>query len=157
MRQTQTLMVIGALLWPMLASAQDSGWRHYMVPESGARVDFPTGIFSQDAGATESGYGRRFKTTDGRANLTVQSIPNDRSQSPASFLAAMQPPANVIYRRVTPRFFALSSERGGNIWYNRCNRAGRFMNCVLLNYPAGEKRQWDGVVTRISRTLSSGR
>jgi hypothetical protein len=29
------------------------------------------------------------------------------------------------------------------------------MNCVLINYPAAEKRQWDGVVTRISNTLAS--
>ncbi len=28
------------------------------------------------------------------------------------------------------------------------------MNCVLLNYPAAEKRQWDDVVTRISHTLA---
>jgi len=25
----------------------------------------------------------------------------------------------------------------------------------LINYPAAEKRQWDGVVTRISNTLAS--
>jgi hypothetical protein len=29
------------------------------------------------------------------------------------------------------------------------------MNCVLINYPAAEKRQWDGVVTRISHTLAN--
>jgi hypothetical protein len=27
------------------------------------------------------------------------------------------------------------------------------MNCVLINYPATEKRNWDSVVTRISHTL----
>jgi hypothetical protein len=27
------------------------------------------------------------------------------------------------------------------------------MNCGLINYPAVEKRNWDSVVTRISRTL----
>jgi hypothetical protein len=27
------------------------------------------------------------------------------------------------------------------------------MNCVLINYPAAEKRNWDSVVTRISHTL----
>ncbi len=32
---------------------------------------------------------------------------------------------------------------------------GPFINCVLINYPAAEKRQWDGVVTRISNTLAS--
>ena len=159
MRKTRIFLTIGALLCPALASAQDSGWVRYAVPDSGARVDMPAGIFSVDAGAPESGFGRRFTTPDGRAKLAVQSIPNDGNASPAAFLAAMKPPANVVYRRVTPRFFVLSSIRDGNIWYNRCNASkqsgGRFMNCVLINYPAGEKRQWDGVVTRISRTLAS--
>jgi hypothetical protein len=28
-------------------------------------------------------------------------------------------------------------------------------NCVLINYPADEERQWDDIVTRISHTLAS--
>lgn len=31
------------------------------------------------------------------------------------------------------------------------------INCVLINYPAAEKRDWDGIVTRISNTLAKGR
>ena len=38
---------------------------------------------------------------------------------------------------------------------SHCNFAGRTANCVLINYPAAEKRQWDGIVTRISNTLAS--
>jgi hypothetical protein len=56
---------------------------------------------------------------------------------------------------VTPGFFVVSSFRKGKIYYDRCNFAGRFINCVLINYPASEKRQWDNVVTRISNTLAS--
>jgi hypothetical protein len=67
----------------------------------------------------------------------------------------MNPPSNIVYKRVTPGFFVVSSFSNGKIWYNRCNFAGRFMNCVLINYPAAEKRQWDSVVTRISQTLAS--
>ena len=67
----------------------------------------------------------------------------------------MNPPSNIVYKRVTPRFFVVSSFRNGKIWYNRCNFAGRFMHCVLINYPAAEKHQWDSVVTRISDTLAS--
>jgi hypothetical protein len=29
----------------------------------------------------------------------------------------------------------------------------RFVHCLLINYPAAEKRQWDEIVTRISNTL----
>jgi hypothetical protein len=136
------------------ASAQNGAWQRYVVPVTGAGVDVPTAIFSEDAGAVETGYGQRFVTADGRANLTVQSVPNEAGASPAAFLAAKNPPAGIVYKRVTPRFFVVSSFRDDKIWYNRCNRAGRYMNCVLINYPAAEKRQWDAVVTRISRTLS---
>ena len=54
---------------------------------------------------------------------------------------------------VTPYFFVVSSIRNDRIWYNRCNRGDRVMNCVMINYPAKEKRGWDGVVTRISHTM----
>jgi len=84
----------------------------------------------------------------------VQSFPNLANDSPASFLAKKRPPPGIVYKRVTPNFFVVSSFRNGKIWYNRCNRANDYMNCILINYPAAEKRQWDGVVTRISRTLS---
>jgi hypothetical protein len=123
--------------------------------QPGAAVDIPTTIFTEDAGKPASGYGRRFLTSDRRADLTVQSVPNDAGDSPAVFLAKMNPPSNIVYKRVTPGFFVVSSFSNGKIWYNRCNFAGRFMNCVLINYPAAEKRQWDSVVTRISQTLAS--
>ena len=139
--------------WP--APAQQD-WQRYVVPETKASVELPTGIFSDDAGVVEGGFGRRFVTADGSANLTVQSVGNESNEPPAVFLARKKPPAGIIYRRVTPRFFVVSSVRDGKIWYNRCNRASRMMHCVLINYPAAEKRRWDDVVTRISRTLSSG-
>jgi hypothetical protein len=142
-------------LSPIPATAQPIAWQSYAVPETGAAVDIPTTIFTEDAGKPASGYGRRFLTSDRRADLTVQSVPNDAGDSPAEFLAKMNPPSNIVYKRVTPGFFVVSSFSNGKIWYNRCNFAGRFMNCVLINYPAAEKRQWDSVVTRISQTLAS--
>src|SRR6266446_5270728 len=148
------VVVMSILAVPTVAAAQPVGWQKYAVPETEANVDLPMTIFSKDAGQPESGYGRRFLTADGRANLTVQSVPNDAGDSPAVFLAKMNPPSNIVYKRVTPNFFVVSSFRNGKIWYNRCNFAGRFMNCVLINYPAAEKRQWDSVVTRISNTLA---
>jgi hypothetical protein len=138
------------------AVAQPGDWQRYEVPESGAVVDIPTSIFSKDAGKPESGYGRRFRTSDNRAILTVQTLTNDEGDSPAVFLAKKNPPQNVVYRKVTHRFFAISSFRDDKIWYNRCNFVARLATCVLISYPASEKRQWDGIVTRISNTLASG-
>ena len=138
---------------PTLAFAADTEWRRYVIPSSGTSVDMPVSIFTSDAGAPENGTGRRFFTEDRRADLTVQSIPNPGNDSPGAFLAKMRPPAGIIYKRVTSGFFVVSSIRDDRIWYNRCNRGRGSMNCVLINYPAAEKRQWDEVVTRISRTL----
>jgi len=138
---------------PTLASAADTEWRRYVIPSSGTSVDMPVSIFTSDAGPPDTGTGRKFFTEDRRADLTVQSVPNPGNDSPGSFLAKMRPPAGIIYKRITSDFFVVSSIRGDRIWYNRCNRGQGTMNCVLINYPAAEKRQWDEVVTRISRTL----
>src|SRR6202045_3468246 len=149
------LFAMALALTPLVATAEPISWQRYAVPETGAAADIPNAIFTEDAGKPKSGYGRRFLTSDGRANLTVQSVPNDAGESPASFLAKKKPPSNIVYRRITPRFFVVSSFRKGNIWYDRCNFAGRFINCVLINYPAAEKREWDSVVTRKSNTLTT--
>ena len=106
-----------------------------------------------EGGSSGNNLRRRFMTDDSRADLTVQSVPNPANDSPAAFLARKQPPAGIIYKRITPNFFVVSSIRNDRIWYNRCNRTKGAMNCVLINYPAAEKRQWDDVVTRISNTL----
>jgi hypothetical protein len=148
------LAIVG-LFAPALAFAGDIEWRRYVIPSTGTSVDMPVSIFTSDAGAPEGGTGRRFFTEDRRADLTVQSVPNPANDSPAAFLARKRPPAGIIYKRITPDFFVVSSIRNDRIWYNRCNRGNGTMNCVLINYPAREKRQWDSVVTRISHTLRS--
>jgi hypothetical protein len=155
MRLSFHFIAVGLALSPMVVVAEPISWNRYQVPESGAAVDIPTSIFSEQAGKPEAGYGDRFLTSDRRADLTVQSVPNDAGFSPAVFLARKNPPRDIVYKRVTPRFFVVSSFSKGIIWYNRCNFAARYINCVLINYPAAEKRQWDNVVTRISNTLAS--
>jgi hypothetical protein len=146
------LAIVG-IVAPALANAGDTEWRRYVIPSTGTSVDMPVSIFTSDAGEPDGGTGRRFFTEDRRADLTVQSVPNPENDSPAAFLARKRPPAGIIYKRITPDFFVVSSIRNDRIWYNRCNRGNGTMNCVLINYPAREKRQWDSVVTRISHTL----
>jgi hypothetical protein len=153
MRTCKFMIGLIVSLGPMAAFAESTQWRQFVIPSTGAKVDIPVSIFTEDAGAPEGGTGRRFFTSDHRADLTVQSVANPDNDSPATFLAKQRPPAGIQYRRVTPRFFAVSSIRDGRTWYNRCNRANGYMNCVLINYPAAEDREWDDVVTRISLSL----
>lgn len=140
---------------PATVVAASVQWQRYVVPSTGTNVEVPVTIFSRGAELPDGGTGRRFYTYDRRADLTVQSVANPENDSPAAFLAKKNPPPGIIYKRVTPNFFVVSSLRNDRIWYNRCNRSARYMNCVLINYPAAEKRQWDRVVARISHTLAN--
>jgi hypothetical protein len=153
MRLRPHVIALSLTLWPMLAVAAQPGWVRFEIPESGASVNIPTSIFSEEGGKPETGYGARFTTPDRRADLMVQSIINTDGSSPAEYLASKNPPRQIAYKRITSRFFAVSDIREGKTWYDRCNFAGRFINCVLINYPADEERQWDGIVTWISHSL----
>jgi len=155
MNAFRSVCIIALGIIPAVAHAGDSDWRRYLLPKSSAAVEVPVALFSRDAGSAENGAGRRFTTDDGRADLTIQAVANPANDPPATFLAKMQPPSGIVYKRVTSNFFVVSSVRNGKIWYDRCNRAGGYMNCILINYPAAEKRQWDAVVTRISHSLAA--
>jgi hypothetical protein len=145
---------IALMLVPVAGTAGNADWQKYVVPKTGAAVEIPVSLFSKDAELPDGGLGRRFYTDDHRADMTVQSLPNSANDSPAAFLDKQHPPSGIVYKRVTRSFFVVSSIRNGRIWYDRCNRSGDYMNCVLINYPAAEKRRWDEVVTRISHTLT---
>jgi hypothetical protein len=153
MRDMLTI-ILAVLLSVASAGAAGLEWRRFVLSSTGLGVDLPVSIFTEDGGPPEGTEGRKFFTGDHRADLTIKSIPNPENDSPEVFLEKMGPPSSIQYKRVTPNFFAVSSIRNGRTWYNRCNRARGFMNCVLMNYPAAEDRQWDAIVTRISLSLA---
>ncbi|MCK1323857.1 MULTISPECIES: hypothetical protein [unclassified Bradyrhizobium] len=153
MKSTWAALTLTLAASTLGASAQPVRWTRYNIPESGTSVDFPSAIFTEPAGRPD-GYGQRFRTADGRADLTIQAALNVENDSPAAFLAKKHPPSRIQYKRVTPRFFAVSSYKGDKVWYNRCNFSGRLIHCILINYPADEERDWDNIVTRISLSLS---
>ena len=152
--KTIAAVALALLAVPPVLAGADS-WTTYRIPQSGTSVDIPTSIFTEGAGEPD-GYGRKFRTPDGAADLTVQAVPREQGISPAAFLAAKQPPSGIVYKRVAQNFFVVSSIKHGKIWYDRCNFTSRYVHCVLINYPAAEKRQWDAIVTRISHSLSGG-
>ena len=137
-----------------LTTPTESGWRVFADERYGTHVQYP-GWFSVSDGRPELGPGKRLVTPDRRAEIEIYSLPNSAGYTPSSYLAAKMKisPATVQYRRVAPRFFALSAERRGKIYYTRCNFSQETINCVYLGYPASEKRAWDDIVTRVSLSL----
>ncbi|MCG2631605.1 hypothetical protein L6654_33745 [Bradyrhizobium sp. WYCCWR 13023] len=150
---TSAAIVVALAITSSAARADD--WTTYRIPQSGTSVEIPTSIFTEQAGKPD-GFGQQFRTSDGAADLTVQAVPRQPGISPAAFLATKQPPSGIVYKRIAPDFFVVSSIKRDKIWYDRCNFKSRYVHCVLINYPAAEKRQWDGVVTRISHSLDGG-
>jgi hypothetical protein len=138
-------------------AAQQGGWLRYGDRDIGVSVDLPLNLFTVDRGPSEKLNGRTFTTADGRADVSLYSIPNTAGDTPRTFLERRfeLPSSSVVYRRVTDRLVAVSGFRGDKIWYARCNFNAGLVNCVALNYPTREKRLWDGIVTRISNSLSS--
>ena len=131
-------------------------WQTFVVQDFGTRVQYPANIFVP-AGRPGKGSGQKFKSADGRAELSIYSIRNDAGETPASYLRhnlRMERSA-LDYTRIARSFFAISSERDGVILYSRCNfsQGRRAIHCFDLQYPQEEKRSWDAIVTRISLSL----
>jgi hypothetical protein len=159
-----SLSRVTAMNWPtaisllsLVASAataapQTVHWDRYSIAETGTSVDVPTSIFTEKGGRP-GGYGERLKTADGSAELTIQAAPNVDNDTPASFLAKRHPPMRMQYKRVTSRFFAVSGYKRDRVYYSRCNFSHGFVECVMMNYPAKEERDWDDIVTRVSLSL----
>jgi len=137
------------------------GWAPYLNRDAGMAVDYPANVFSIKDGAAEKGTGDRFRTADGRAQLTVYALPNADGDTPRSYLDRhlLIDRSKLDYGLVTDRFFAISGIRDARTFYSRCNFPGAprgTMHCVYLEYPAADTRAWDAIVTRISRSLRAG-
>jgi hypothetical protein len=122
----------------------------------GTRASYPRDLFSVNKGA--EGGGQVFVTRDGRARLHIYAMENPKGLPPRQFMRSYfpGPRSTLTYDRVARNFFAVSTRREGMIVYLRCNfssAGGATLHCVDIRYPTNEKRAWDGIVTRISRSL----
>jgi len=148
------LVVAAAALAASPLSAQKR-WTEY-TDVWGTRVSYPQDVFSINKGV--EGGGQVFVTRDGRARLHMYAMENPKALPPRQFMRSYfpGPRSTLTYDRVTRNFFAVSARRHGMIVYLRCNFSsvgGAALHCVDIRYPANEKRAWDEIVTRISRSL----
>jgi hypothetical protein len=132
-------------------------WRTFEVPDFGTSIQYPASIFTP-AGRPEMGLGQRFERADGRAVLSIYARSNKAGDTPRTYLRKhlRVERTELDYVRIARSFFAISSERDGVILYSRCNFSGGppgVVHCFDLKYPQEEKRSWDAVVTRLSRSL----
>jgi hypothetical protein len=152
------VILAGALLAGFGLPALSQEWTTLVEPQFGTRLQLPSEVFSVHEGPAYKGTGEQYTTNDGRAALAVYSQRNSRHETPRIYLKRNNraPRGTVDYVRVTRSFFAISALHEGVIYYSRCNfsrRSEDTIHCFDLKYPASEKRAWDDIVTRISRSL----
>jgi hypothetical protein len=136
------------------------GWSSYVSPETGTAVEYPANVFSVRDDSSERESEARFRTPDGRSKMSLYSLANDERESPRSYIDRHLriDRSRLTYERITDKFFAISGTRDDLTFYSRCNfvpKRNGTMHCVYLEYPEREERAWDGIVTRISRSLSA--
>jgi hypothetical protein len=151
------LLLLVALATGFVQSAHpqafDESWKRISDREIGISVDYPSGIFATYSGPTDRHPGKRFRSADG-AEFAYYAFDNKADESPSSYLdrTLIVEKRKLIYKRITSRFFVISSIRNGRIFYSRCNFGPR-VKCIYLDYPAADKRAWDRAVTRVSHSL----
>jgi len=95
----------------------------------------------------------RYRSRDGRAWLTLQATPADKRGGLQLRVAKDE---RITYRRVTPRFVAVSGFRGDMIFYRKSNLAchGTRWHHITLDYPAEDKLKMDRLVTRVAHSMN---
>jgi hypothetical protein len=142
--------------WSSAAVAQQK-WATYTNPRFGTTVDYPVDLFTVRDPPAENGDGQIFRTSDGRAELSIYGTNNLEAETPQVYLTRHVNLDDVTFKRVTSDYYVVSGSRGASIYYERCNFPNdAVLNCFYIAYPAREKAAWDATVTRISHSLRSG-
>jgi len=149
---TRTLAAVIAVLALLCSSAQ-AEWASF-ADARGTSVQYQREVFPVAAGSGQP-PGPVLQSPDGRARLHVFTLDNERRASPAEFIrrTVTDHSERLSYKRVTNRFLVFSAAEGNLILYRRCNFTGGSIHCFDVRYPRGEKRAWDGPVTRMSFSL----
>jgi hypothetical protein len=150
------VILAGIVLSGLGRPAASQEWTTFVEPNLGTRLEVPREIFTVHQGPSPRGTGQEYTTSDGRAALAVYSQHNVRHERPRTYLRRNYnaPGMQLDYVRVTRSFFAISGVKESAIYYSRCNFSRSSIHCFDLKYPAQEKRAWDDIVTRISRSLA---
>jgi hypothetical protein len=131
-------------------------WDVYRDEARGCRVDYPKDLFSQDA--LEQGEPQRFSSSDQSIYFRVMGAENSSKWTPRDikekYLRADMP-GDITYEITRGTFLVLSGYRGGNIFYTKVALSGdQRTACILdITYPKSLKKEFDGIVTRMSRSF----
>ena len=104
--------------------------------------------------------GSRFVSPDGRSSLVVYALPRRARESVDDHMRwfARLNGEEITYLRRGSGWIVVSGYKGDRIYYRkaRLGCGGSVWHHVALEYPVGNKRAYDGIVSAISRSLQPG-
>ena len=150
-----------AVLLSLLVTESLAGslkWTVYEDDQFGCVLDYPAGLFHAEVPNPDEP--RRFSSPDTDVYFRIKGVENASGWSPQAirekYLSADMP-GDVTYDRTKSDFVVLSGYRGQSIFYTKVAvSTDRHSACIFeITYPREQKKAFDKIVTRMSRSLRS--
>jgi hypothetical protein len=142
-------------LAPLAAFAQ-AKWLTYTNVRFAFAVDYPADTFPSYV-ESDNSDGATFSASEPGVELRAFGFWNNDHQRSRTLLTERYAGKTLSYSAVKRDYFVASGRQEGRdgaaIFYDRCNLAGERVVCVNLVYPAAQKKKWDAVVSRVTRSL----
>lgn len=150
------LALAGILSFSLEASAQDLDWGVYRDEVHGCRLEYPLALFTRDPEEPEEP--QRFSSEDDSTYFRVMGAENSAKWTTRDikekYLRADMP-GDVTYERTKRDFLVLSGYRDELIFYTKVAVSDdQHTACILdITYPRSRKKEFDGIVTRMSHSF----
>lgn len=156
-RRFAIVSIVAALAVP----AHAESWAVYQDSVDGCLIDYPTNVFSQDALDVAKDF-QRFSGPGEDTFFRVMGVDNEDNLGPEEIRTTYlkeNAPGDVVYDRTKDDFLVLSGYRGDSIFYTRIAMSSdkRKLCIVEIAYPRAQKRAFDPIVTRMSRSFRAAK
>jgi hypothetical protein len=155
----QTVLLAAAIIALAAAATAAPQYRTYSNPRFGTHAEVPANWTENPP--PENGDGQSFSSPDQHATIIVAGSLNIDDTVEEAMKAYEKPHEGetVTYRHRGARTLVVSGTRGDTIFYNKhfLSCGDQIWNNLYIEYPAAEKEAYDAIVTRVAKSLGSGR
>lgn len=158
-RRSAGLMIAGLgvlAAWPAAAQA----WRTYTNPRFGTTIEYPDSF--RPGRPPQNGAGLAFSNAD-TATFSVygshNSLEHDLKGLEAFIREDRAAGERITYEQRGANWFVIAGTRGDATFYERyaLSHGGKIVNGFVMQYPGRLQKQYDAIVTRMSRSFRAGR